>query len=161
MDILKIFEENLSYLAIGAILVIFLLGLKNKDKKSVDLVEKEEPIERNVDIDLLKKYEEKLIVLKDLYKQELIDSNLYKKKIELIVKRVEDIFGKDFSSFPRFQQKIVMESLKKDIQSKVKVKVHSDVVGEKSIDSLIDAVDKRINRGKRIWEKKILILLMK
>ena len=150
MDILKIFEDNLSYLAIGAILVIFLLGLKNKDKKSVDLVEKEEPIERNVDIDLLKKYEEKLIVLKDLYKQELIDSNLYKKKIELIVKRVEDIFGKDFSSFPRFQQKIVMESLKKDIQSKVKVKVHSDVVGEKSIDSLIDAVDKRINRGKRI-----------
>ena len=76
MDILKIFEENLSYLAIGAILVIFLLGLKNKDKKSVDLVEKEEPIERNVDIDLLKKYEEKLIVLKDLYKQELIESNL-------------------------------------------------------------------------------------
>lgn len=150
MDILKIFEENLSYLAIGAILVIFLLGLKNKDKKSVDLVEKEEPIERNVDIDLLKKYEEKLIVLKDLYKQELIDSNLYKKKIELIVKRVEDIFGKDLVSFPRFQQKIVMESLKKDIQSKVKVKVHSDVVGEKSIDSLIDAVDKRINRGKRI-----------
>ena len=150
MDILKIFEENLSYLAIGAILVIFFFCLKNKDKKSVDLVEKEEPIERNVDIDLLKKYEEKLIVLKDLYKQELIDSNLYKKKIELIVKRVEDIFGKDFSSFPRFQQKIVMESLKKDIQSKVKVKVHSDVVGEKSIDSLIDAVDKRINRGKRI-----------
>lgn len=161
MDILKIFEENLSYLAIGAILVIFLLGLKNKDKKSVDLVEKEEPIERNVDIDLLKKYEEKLIVLKDLYKQELIDSNLYKKKIELIVKRIEDIFGKDFFSFQEFQQKIVMESLKKDIQSKVKVKVHSDVAEEKSIDSLIDAVDKRINRGKRIWEKKILILLMK
>ena len=150
MDILKIFEENLSYLAIGAILVIFLLGLrKNKDKKSLEF-EKEEPIEHNIDIDLLKKYEEKLIVLKDLYKQELIDSNLYKKKIELIVKRVEDIFGKDFGSFPRFQQKIVMESLKKDIQSKVKVKVHSDVVGEKSIDSLIDAVDKRINRGKRI-----------
>ena len=71
-----------------------------------------------------------------------------KKKIELIVKKVEVIFGKDFGSFPRFQQKIVMESLKKDIQSKVKV--HSDVVGEKSIDSLIDAVDNRINRGKRI-----------
>ncbi|MAJ67555.1 MAG: hypothetical protein CMM89_05125 [Rickettsiales bacterium] len=153
MDILKIFEENLSYLAIGAILFIILLGLrKNKDKKPLDLVEKEEPIERNVDIDVLKKYEEILIVLKDLYKQELIDSNLYKKKIELIIKRIEDIFGKDFDSLPRFQQKIVMESLKKDIQSKVKlkVKVSSDVAGEKSIDSLIDAVDKRINRGKRI-----------
>jgi hypothetical protein len=149
MDILKIFEENLSYLATGAILLIILLSLrKNKDKKPLDLVEKEEPIERNVDIEVLKKYEEILIVLKDLYKQELIDSNLYKKKIELIVKKVEVIFGKDFGSFPRFQQKIVMESLKKDIQSKVKV--HSDVVGEKSIDSLIDAVDNRINRGKRI-----------
>ena len=102
-----------------------------------------------------------MIVLKDLYKQELIDSNLYKKKIELIIKRIEDIFGKDFDSLPRFQQKIVMESLKKDIQSKVKLKVSSDVAGEKSIDSLIDAVDKRINRGKRIWEKKTLILLMK
>lgn len=162
MDILKIFEENLSYLAIGAISFIILLGLrKNKDKKPLDLVEKEEPIERNVDIDVLKKYEEILIVLKDLYKQELIDSNLYKKKIELIIKRIEDIFGKDFDSLPRFQQKIVMESLKKDIQSKVKLKVSSDVAGEKSIDSLIDAVDKRINRGKRIWEKKTLILLMK
>ena len=81
MDILKIFEENLSYLAIGAILVIILLGLrKHKDKKPLNLVEKEEPIERNVDIEVLKKYEEILIVLKDLYKQELIDSNLYKKK---------------------------------------------------------------------------------
>ena len=149
MDILKIFEENLSYLVTGAILLIILLSLrKNKDKKPLDLVEKEKPIERNVDIEVLKKYEEILIVLKDLYKQELIDSNLYKKKIELIVKKVEVIFGKDFGSFPRFQQKIVMESLKKDIQSKVKV--HSDVVGEKSIDSLIDAVDNRINRGKRI-----------
>ena len=162
MDILKIFEDNLSYLAIGAILVIFLLGLrKNKDKKSLNFVEKEELIKNDIDIDILKKYEEKLIVLKDLYKQELIDSNLYKKKIELIVKRVEDIFGKDFDTFPGFQQKIVMESLKKDIKSKIKVKVHSDVAGEKSIDSLIDAVDERINRGKRIWEKKILILLMK
>ena len=41
-----------------------------------------------------------------------------------------------------------MESVKKDIQSKIKVQ--SDVAGEKNIDSLIDAVDKRINRGKRI-----------
>ena len=107
---------------------------------------KDEAIE--IDVDALKKYEEKLIVLKDLYKQELIDSNLYKKKIELIVKRVEDIYGKDFNTFPRFQQKIVMDSLKKDIKSKVRL--HSEVIDEKSIDSLIDAVDKKIDRSKRI-----------
>jgi len=144
MDILIIFEDNLSYLAIGVVLVIFLLGFKKDKKKPLQLVEKKVAI----DIDVLKKYEDKLIVLKDLYKQELIDSNLYKKKIELIVKRVEDIFGKDLNTFPRFQQKIVMESLKKDIKSKVKV--HSKAVDEKSIDSLIDAVDNKINRGKRI-----------
>ena len=147
MDILKIFEDNQSYLAIIAIFVIFLLGLKkNKNKKPLELVDKDEATE--IDVDALKKYEEKLIVLKDLYKQELIDSNLYKKKIELIVKRVEDIYGKDFNTFPRFQQKIVMDSLKKDIKSKVRL--HSEVIDEKSIDSLIDAVDKKIDRSKRI-----------
>ena len=147
MDILKIFEDNESYLAIIAIFVIFLLGSKkNKNKKPYEVVAKNEAIE--IDVDALKKYEEKLIVLKDLYKQELIDSNLYKKKIELIVKRVENIYGKDFNTFPRFQQKIVMDSLKKDIKSKVRL--HSEVIDEKSIDSLIDAVDKKIDRSKRI-----------
>ncbi len=147
MDILKIFEDNQSYLAIIAIFVVFLLGSKKyTNKKPIELVDKEETIK--IDIDALEKYEEKLIVLKDLYKQELIDSNLYKKKIELIVKRVGDIYGKDFNTFPRFQQKIVMDSLKKDIKSKVKL--HSEVIDEKSIDSLIDAVDKKIDRSKKI-----------
>ena len=147
MDILKIFEDNQSYLAIIAIFVVFLLGSKKyTNKKPIELVDKEEAIK--IDIDALEKYEEKLIVLKDLYKQELIDSNLYKKKIELILKRVGDIYGKDFNTFPRFQQKIVMDSLKKDIKSKVTL--HSDVIDKKSIDSLIDAVDKKIDRSKRI-----------
>ena len=61
---------------------------------------------------------------------------------------VGDIYGKDFNTFPRFQQKIVMDSLKKDIKSKVKL--HSEVIDEKSIDSLIDAVDKKIDRSKKI-----------
>ena len=147
MDILKIFEDNQSYLAIIAIVIIFLLGSKkNKNKKPLNLVGKDEATK--IDVDALKKYEEKLIVLKDLYKQELIDSNLYKKKIELIIKRVENIYGKNFNTFPKFQQKIVMDSLKKDIKSKVRL--HSDVIDEKSIDSLIDAVDKKIDRSKRI-----------
>jgi len=147
MDILKIFEDNQSYLAIIAIFVVFLLGSKKyTNKKPIELVDKEEAIK--IDIDALEKYEEKLIVLKDLYKQELIDSNLYKKKIELIVKRVGDIYGKDFNTFPRFQQKIVMDSLKKDIKSKVRL--HSEVIDGKSIDSLIDAVDKKIDRSKKI-----------
>ena len=153
MEILKIFEDNPSYLAIVAIFIIFLLGLKkNKNKKPLELVDKGEnndvDVDVDVDVDALKKYEEKLIVLKDLYKQELIDSNLYKKKIELIVKRVGDMYGKDFNKFPKFQQKIVMDSLKKDIKSKVRM--HTEFMDEKSIDSLIDAVDKKIDRSKKI-----------
>ena len=147
MDILEIFEYNLSYLAIAVIFVIFLLGLKKgQNKKLLQQVEIDEPID--IDIDALKNYEEKLIVLKDLYKQELIDANLYKKKIELIVSRVEDIYGNDFNTFPRFQQKIVMDSLKKDIRSKVKL--NSEVIDETSLDSLIHAVDKKIDKSKRI-----------
>ena len=147
MDILKIFEGNPSYLTIIGIFVIFLLGLrKNKNQKKLELVDKDEAIE--IDVDALKKYEEKLIVLKDLYKQELIDSNLYKKKIELIIKRVEEIYGKDLKTFPRLQQKIVMDSLKKNIKSKVKL--HKKVIDDKGLDILIDAVDKKIDRSKRI-----------
>ena len=149
MDIIKIFVDNPSYLVVAVILVILLLGLKkDKKKKTLGLVDKHEAIDVDVDVETLKKYEEKLIVLKDLYKQELIDSNLYKKKIELIVKRVEDIYGKDLNTFPRFKQKIVMDSLKKDIKSKVKL--HKKVLDEKGLDILIDAVDKKIDRSKRI-----------
>lgn len=147
MDILKIFEGNPSYLTIIAIFVIFLLGLrKNKNQKKLELVDTSEVTDFKVET--LKKYEEKLIVLKDLYKQELIDSNLYKKKIELIIKRVEEIYGKDLKTFPRLQQKIVMDSLKKDIKSKVKL--HKKVIDDKGLDILIDAVDKKIDRSKRI-----------
>ena len=88
------------------------------------------------------------IMLYSSSKYHLLRKNLYKKKIELIVKRVEDMYGKDFNKSPRFQQKIVMDSLKKDIKSKVIL--HSKVIDEKSIDSLIDAVDKKIDRSKRI-----------
>ena len=41
-----------------------------------------------------------------------------------------------------------MDSLKKDIRSKVKL--NSKVIDEKSLDSLIDAVDKKIDKSKRI-----------
>ena len=87
-------------------------------------------------------------MLKDLYKQELIDSDLYK-KIELIVK-IEVILGKDFKTLPNIQQKIIMDSLKNDIKLKVKNKIDSQTVTKKSIDSLIDAVDNKIKKGKRL-----------
>ena len=62
-------------------------------------------------------------------------------------------------TFPRLHQKIVIDSLKKNIKSKVKL--HKKVIDDKGLDILIDAVDKKIDRSKRIWKKRTLILLMK
>ena len=150
MYILEIFENYLSYLALVPILIIFLLGFK-KNKKNINKINSVlDEGEEYIDIDRLKNYEEKLIVLKDLYKQELIDSDLYKKKIELIVKKIEVILGKDFKTLPNIQQKIIMDSLKNDIKLKVKNKIDSQTVTKKSIDSLIDAVDNKIKKGKRL-----------
>ena len=69
----------------------------------------------------LKKYEQKLLALKDLYKQDLINAELYENKIDLITKRVEEILGDEFDSLPNFQQKVIMDTLKEDIKTKIKL----------------------------------------
>ena len=99
----------------------------------------------------LKNIRQKLLALKDLYKQDLINAELYENKIDLITKRVEEILGDEFDSLPNFQQKVIMDTLKEDI--KTKIKIIPSVKRENNIDNLIQAVDSRINKEK-IYEEK-------
>ena len=92
-----------------------------------------------------------MLALKDLYKQDLINAELYENKIDLITKRVEEILGDEFDSLPNFQQKVIMDTLKEDI--KTKIKIIPSVKRENNIDNLIQAVDSRINKEK-IYEEK-------
>ena len=151
MNILEISDNQFAIIPIALILIIFLLGLKKnkKIKNSIDYSKENE----NIDISLLKKYEQKLLALKDLYKQDLINAELYKNKIDLITKRVEEILGDEFDSLPNFQQKVIMDTLKEDI--KTKIKIIPSVKRENNIDNLIQAVDSRINKEKIYEEKKL------
>ena len=72
-------DQNLfSYLGVILIILFFLLGMKKNKNQTNNVTESES--NKKVDIDLLKQYEKKLFALKELYKQELIDSHLYEKK---------------------------------------------------------------------------------
>ncbi len=144
MNFVNLDQNLFSYLGVILIILFFLLGMKKNKNQTNNVIESES--NKKVDIDLLKQYEKKLFALKELYKQELIDSHLYEKKIELISEKVEKILGKKFRQLPNFKQKIIMDSLKKDIKSKIKT---SNIMkNETNIDNLIDAVDSRINKGK-------------
>jgi sulfur transfer complex TusBCD TusB component (DsrH family) len=127
------------------ITLIFLLALK-KDKGARK--EKEHKIQSFTDQDhreLLEKNELKLVALKDLYKQELIDVKVYLRKTELIARKISDEIGKNILELPKLQQKIIFNNLKKEIEKKV------DNAGEKNvktnIETLINAVDNRIRSG--------------
>ena len=144
MNILEISDNQFAIIPIALILIIFLLGLK-KNKKIKNRIDYSKANE-NIDISLLKKYEQKLLALKDLYKQDLINAELYENKIDLITKRVEEILGDEFDSLPNFQQKVIMDTLKEDI--KTKIKIIPNVKRENNIDNLIQAVDSRINKEK-------------
>ena len=151
MNILEISDNQFAIIPIALILIIFLLGLK-KNKKIKNKIDYSKANE-NIDISLLKKYEQKLLALKDLYKQDLINAELYENKIDLITKRVEEILGDEFDSLPNFQQKVIMDTLKEDI--KTKIKIIPSVKRENNIDNLIQAVDSRINKEKIYEEKKL------
>jgi len=60
--------------------------LKRTRKSTITKEYKNE--EKDYDVEQLTKYEEKLIALKDLYNQELIDAVLYEKKIDIISKKL-------------------------------------------------------------------------
>ena len=151
MNILEISDNQFAIIPIALILIIFLLGLK-KNKKIKNRIDYSKANE-NIDISLLKKYEQKLLALKDLYKQDLINAELYENKIDLITKRVEEILGDEFDSLPNFQQKVIMDTLKEDI--KTKIKIIPNVKRENNIDNLIQAVDSRINKEKIYEETKL------
>ncbi|MEE2695372.1 MAG: hypothetical protein VX976_03330 [Pseudomonadota bacterium] len=131
------------------IALIFFLALK-KNKPSFKKKEKEEEYDMQSFTDqdhreLLEKMELKLVALKDLYKQELIDVKIYLKKTELIARKISDEIGKNILELPKLQQKIIFDNLKKEIEKKINHAGEKDV--KTNIDTLINAVDNRIKSG--------------
>ena len=133
------------------IFIIFLLA-KKKAKKEVKQEQRVVLIENQDDkLEVLQNAETKLIALKDLYKQELIDANIYLEKTEVVAKNISKEIGKDIMDFPKIQQKIIFNDLKKEIKKKINYGDEKNV--KNNLDNLISAVDNKIKDGTLYEEK--------
>tara|TARA_B100000963_G_C22550256_1_gene636441 strand:+ start:477 stop:938 length:462 start_codon:yes stop_codon:yes gene_type:complete len=132
------------------ILLIFLLALPKKknqklNKKEIEKVEMQTISFNQSNRKVLENAEIKLIALKDLYKQELIDANVYISKTEIIAKNLSKEFGNDIMEIPDLQKRIIFNGLKEEISKKINNIPTKNV--KNNLDNLISAVDNRIKAG--------------
>ena len=133
------------------ILLIFLLALKKTkssaklfNEKKLDVFDDDKKI-------ILEAAEQKLLALKDLYLQELIDVKVYVKKTELVASNLSNEMGENMMEIHELQKKIVYNDLKKEI--KRKIDFQNTTESKTNIDRLILAVDKKIKTGEMHEEK--------
>ena len=134
------------------ILLISLLALK-KTKSSAKLFDAKKKLEVFDDDKkiILEAAEQKLLALKDLYLQELIDVKVYVKKTELVASNLSNEMGENMMEIHELQKKIVYNDLKKEI--KKKIDFQNTTKSKTNIDRLILAVDKKIKTGEMHEEK--------
>ena len=93
----------------------------------------------------LESTEKKLLALRELYKQDLIDAKVYVDKTELIAKSIVKVTGKNVSQLISEKENSIYAQLKNDIQHKAKsIKTNAD---KKNLDKLISDVDEKIQTG--------------
>ena len=93
----------------------------------------------------LESTEKKLLALRELYKQDLIDAKVYVDKTELIAKSIVKVTGKNVSQLIIEKENSIYAQLKNDIQHKAKsIKTNAD---KKTLDKLISDVDEKIQTG--------------
>tara|TARA_B100000579_G_C22096451_1_gene516895 strand:- start:6 stop:443 length:438 start_codon:yes stop_codon:yes gene_type:complete len=125
------------------ILLIFLTAIKRNVPKKQIKIEKEDNLDDFEDF--LEDSEKKLLALRELYRQELINLDVYSNKTKNIANRIIKTIGKDITELAYDKNKQIYNQLRNDI--KIKANNISDKKSEKNIDSLISAVDKRIESG--------------
>ena len=144
-------NEIIPYAFIFIILIFLLAIKKQKTKKKIIKIDKILPVDDKEKRHLLESAENKLMALKDLYNQELIDAGIYLKKTELVASNLSNELGNDIMEIPEIQKKIIYSDLKKEI--KRKIDYNQMDVSKTNIDNLITAVDNKIKSG-NIYEEK-------
>ena len=127
------------------VILLFFLSLKKgnnlKNKDFTNTVE----INKYDFFKFLESTEKKLLALRELYKQDLIDAKVYVDKTELIAKSIVKVTGKNVSQLIIEKENSIYAQLKNDIQHKAKsIKVDAD---KKNLDKLISDVDEKIQTG--------------
>ena len=127
------------------VILLFFLSLKKgnnyKNKNFTNSVE----INKYDFFKFLESTEKKLLALRELYKQDLIDAKVYVDKTELIAKSIVKVTGKNVSQLISEKENSIYAQLKNDIQHKAKsIKTNAD---KKTLDKLISDVDEKIQTG--------------
>lgn len=127
------------------VILLFFLSLKKgnnlKNKNFTNTVE----INKYDFFKFLESTEKKLLALRELYRQDLIDAKVYVDKTELIAKSIVKVTGKNVSQLISEKENSIYAQLKNDIQHKAKsIKTNAD---KKTLDKLISDVDEKIQTG--------------
>ncbi len=127
------------------IILLFFLSLKKGNDLKNKISETKIRVNKYDFYKFLESAEKKLLALRELYKQDLIDVNVYINKTELIAKSIVKVTGKDVSELTNEKKKDIYAQLKSDIKHKAKtIKLDSD---KKNLDKLISDVDQKIQTG--------------
>jgi len=127
------------------ILLLLFLGLKkNKVTKNLPLNDKFK-LNHYDFINFLESTEKKLLALRELYKQDLIDAKIYIKKTEIVAESIEKVTGKNVSEMISDKRNNIYSQLKSDISAKAKTIQKTS--GKNDLDKLISDVDQKIRTG--------------
>tara|TARA_B100000035_G_C20861591_1_gene492113 strand:+ start:59 stop:499 length:441 start_codon:yes stop_codon:yes gene_type:complete len=126
------------------ILLLFFLSLKRNDNLKNKKIKITDGIDKYDFLKFLESAEKKLLALRELYKQDLIEAKVYVKKTEQIAKSIVKVTGKEMSDLI-VEKNDIYTQLKNDIKQKAKsIKLDSD---KKNLDKLISNVDQKIQTG--------------
>ena len=127
------------------ILLLLFLGLKkNKVTKNLPLNDKFNLNQYDF-INFLESTEKKLLALRELYKQDLIDAKIYIKKTEIVAESIKKVTGKNLSEMISDKRNNIYTQLKSDISAKAKTIQKTS--GNNDLDKLISDVDQKIRMG--------------
>ena len=127
------------------VILLFFLSLKKGNNLKIKNFTNTVEINKYDFFKFLESTEKKLLALRELYKQDLIDAKVYVDKTELIAKSIVKVTGKNVSQLISEKENSIYAQLKNDIQHKAKsIKTNAD---KKTLDKLISDVDEKIQTG--------------
>ena len=129
------------------IFIVILFFLAKKKNKNKDIItHKETPTtDYKEHKEFFENAEKKLMALRELYRQELIDINIYVKKTELVAQSISRLTGKNVKELVETKNENIYKRLRNDINKKAETIPSKKNVGD--LDKLISDVDKRIEMG--------------
>ncbi len=127
------------------VVILFFLAKKKNIKKEIIVSKGTKLIDYGEYKDFFENAEKKLVALRELYRQELIDVNMYVKKTELVAESISKLTGKNLKELVETKNERIYKRLKDDISKKIEKIPPKQNIGD--LDKLISDVDKRIEMG--------------